>query len=137
MSEDPEGLLADACAELYADPLGWVMMAFEWGSDELTGFDGPDDWQRDYLRQLGKQIEDRGFDGVTPCLPIQMSTASGHGIGKSTLVAWLILFIMSTRPFAKGVVTATTYPQLRTKTWGELDKWKTRCITGHWFTITA
>ena len=137
MNENPEALLADACAELYADPLGWVMMAFEWGSDELTGFDGPDDWQRDYLRQLGKQIEDRGFDGVTPCLPIQMSTASGHGIGKSTLVAWLILFIMSTRPFAKGVVTATTYPQLRTKTWGELAKWKKRCITGHWFTITA
>ena len=51
----------------------------------------------------------------------------------SCLTAIIILWIMSTRPFAKGVVTANTSDQLRTKTWGELGKWKKRCITGHWF----
>ncbi|EBI0451191.1 terminase, partial [Salmonella enterica subsp. enterica serovar Cerro] len=61
------------------------------------------------------------------------ATSSGHGIGKSALTAWVILYIMSTRPFCKGVVTANTSEQLRTKTWGELGKWKKRCITGHWF----
>ena len=40
---------------------------------------------------------------------------------------------MSTRPQAKGIVTANTGEQLRTKTWGELGKWRTRCIVGHWF----
>lgn len=40
---------------------------------------------------------------------------------------------MSTRPFAKGIVTANTSDQLRTKTWGELGKWRSRCIIGHWF----
>jgi len=133
----PEQQLADACADFYADPLGFVLFAFDWTRGELAGFAGPDLWQRAYLEELGAQIAQRNFDGVTPCLPIQMTTASGHGIGKSTLVAWLILFIMSTRPGAKGVVTATTYPQLRTKTWGELGKWRSRCITGHWFTVTA
>jgi len=51
----------------------------------------------------------------------------------SALTAWLILWIMSTRPHCKGIVTANTSDQLRTKTWGELGKWKKRCITGHWF----
>lgn len=40
---------------------------------------------------------------------------------------------MSTRPHSKGVVTANTGDQLRTKTLAELAKWRQRCITGHWF----
>ena len=90
----PEQQLADACADFYADPLGFVLFAFDWTRGELSGFAGPDLWQRAYLEELGAQIAQRNFDGVNPCLPIQMTTASGHGIGKSTLVAWLILFII-------------------------------------------
>ena len=41
----------------------------------------------------------------------------------TTLVAWLILWIMSTRPMANGVVTANTAEQLNSKTWSELKKW--------------
>ncbi|WP_423820845.1 terminase [Salinisphaera sp. SPP-AMP-43] len=48
-------------------------------------------------------------------------------------MAWTILFIMSTRPGCKGVVTANTSDQLRTKTWAELAKWHRRCITRDWF----
>jgi hypothetical protein len=44
---------------------------------------------------------------------------------------------MSTRPFAKGVVTANTNPQLRTKTWAEIQKWNKLSITGHWFHVTS
>lgn len=44
---------------------------------------------------------------------------------------------MSTRPFAKGIVTANTGDQLRTKTWGELAKWKGRCLTGNWFELNS
>lgn len=51
----------------------------------------------------------------------------------SAYSAWAILFIMATRPFSKGVVTANTSEQLRTKTWAELAKWKKLCICGHWF----
>ena len=126
-------LLADECARYYADPYGWVMWAFDWGHGELAGFDGPDDWQRDTLVKIGEKIRENAFDGVVPVDPVRIATASGHGIGKSALTAWLILWIESTRPHAKGIVTANTSDQLRTKTWGELGKWRSRCIVGHWF----
>lgn len=126
-------LLADESSKYYADPLGWVLWAFDWGHGELEGFDGPDIWQREQLISIGKQVLERGFNGITPVDPIREATASGHGIGKSAETSWIILWIMSTRPFAKGIVTANTSDQLKTKTWGELGKWRSRCITGHWF----
>jgi hypothetical protein len=126
-------ILADECSRFYADPYGWVMWAFDWGYADLEGFDGPDVWQRDTLIDIGKEVLDRKFNGVEPVDPIREATASGHGIGKSALTAWIILWIMSTRPHAKGIVTANTSDQLRTKTWGELGKWRSRCIVGHWF----
>jgi len=125
--------LADECSQFYADPLGWVLWAFDWGHGELQGFEGPDQWQRDILIEIGEEVVERGFNGVTPVDPIREATASGHGIGKSAITAWLILWIMSTRPYAKGIVTANTSDQLRTKTWGELGKWRSRCLVGHWF----
>jgi len=94
---------------------------------------GPDRWACDWLDDLSKQVERNGFTGTKAVKPVQMATSSGHGIGKSTLTAWVILCIMSTRPHAKGTVTANTAEQLRTKTWAELGKWHKRCITGHWF----
>lgn len=125
--------LADECSQFYADPLGWVMWAFDWDYGDLTGFDGPDEWQSDSLTDIGNAVKESGFDGVAPVDPIRMATASGHGIGKSALTAWVILWIMSTRPYAKGIVTANTSDQLRTKTWAEVGKWRSRCIVGHWF----
>ena len=130
-------MLADDCARFYADPLGWVMWAFDWGVGELEGFNGPDQWQIDWLTDVGNQVSNREFDGVTPVDPIRMATASGHGIGKSALTAWVILWIMSTRPHAKGVVTANTGDQLKTKTWGELGKWRSRSLIGHWFEFNS
>jgi hypothetical protein len=127
--------IATDCSQYYDDPLGWVMWAFPWGEEgtPLEDFDGPDVWQVELFEEWGVQIKLRGFDGFTPCEPIQFGIASGHGIGKSALSAWIILFIMSTRPHSKGVVTANTSDQLRTKTWGELGKWRKMCLTGHWF----
>lgn len=137
--DDPELKLACEIAEFYDDPLGFVLYAFPWGEDHslLEGAEGPRKWQWEFLDTWGKEIKTRGFDGKTPVSPIQFSIASGHGIGKSALSAWITLFIMSTRPHSKGVVTATTSPQLKTKTWAELGKWKKLCITGHWFNYNA
>ncbi|MBF0215242.1 MAG: terminase [Magnetococcales bacterium] len=129
--------LARAVGEFYHDPLGFVLFAFPWGHDELKGHTGPRTWQREYLTQLGEEVRRRNFNGHDPVDPVQMATASGHGIGKSALTAWLILWIMSTRPHAKGVVTANTADQLRTKTWGELGKWLKICITGRWFDFSS
>ena len=55
--------------------------------------------------------------------PVRIAVASGHGVGKSALVAWLILWASATVPSTRGVVTANTETQLKTKTWTELGKW--------------
>jgi hypothetical protein len=98
---------------------------------------GPDRWACEFLDDLGKDIRERGFDGKHTVKPIRYSTASGHGIGKSVLVSWLIKFILDTRPFSKGVVTANTADQLRTKTWAELGKWHSLSLTEHLYDFTS
>lgn len=55
----------------------------------------------------------------------------------SALVSWLILWALGTKEDTKGIVTANTETQLRTKTWAELAKWHRLCILGHWFIFTA
>lgn len=131
--------LADAVSEYYADPLGFVRFAFEWGKPgtSLAAYSGPDEWQEQFLADLGAEVQARGFDGKHAVKPIRFATSSGHGIGKSTIVAWLVCWILSTRPGAQGTVTANTFTQLETKTWAAIQRWMKLCITGHWFDITS
>lgn len=131
--------LVNWCGELYFDPYAWVMGAFPWGEPNtlLENETGPDVWQTAMLCEIRDELYLKNFDGNAPVDPLQYARASGHGIGKSAFVSWINLFLMSTRPYCSGVVTASTAPQLRTKTWAELAKWRALCITGHWFTITA
>jgi hypothetical protein len=68
---------------------------------------------------------------------LRIAVASGHGIGKSALIAWIILYAMSTMTDTRGIVTANTASQLSSKTWAELAKWHRLCLTGRWFTLTA
>lgn len=133
---DPQIDLANQISEFYADPLGFVRFAYPWGEPgPLEDYDGPDAWQAEVLAQIGEEIRKRRFDGHTPVSPLRMATASGHGIGKSALVAWLVDWIMSTRPYAQGTVTANTYTQLSTKTWARVKFWTKLCITADWFEV--
>lgn len=116
------------------NPLGYVLAAFEWGKGELARFDGPDTWQIDVLTTISDKLKEGKITGEEA---IQIAMASGHGIGKSALVAWIILWAISTHIDAKGVVTANTETQLKTKTWSELSKWHRLSINSHWFTLTA
>lgn len=125
--------LGDVCARLRNYPYEWVMWAFDWGEGQLEGFESPDKWQTELLQEWGRQIRDDPFNGVDAVAPKQFAVTSGHGVGKSALSSWLGLFVMSTRPMSKGVYTANTGEQLKTKTWAEMAKWKDLCITGHWF----
>jgi len=128
-----EEALAEDIAEFYDDPYGFIMYVFPWGVKDgpLEEYDGPDDWQAEQLIRIGEEfIKD-------PLTTIREATASGHGIGKSAEVAWIILWAMSTRPHLNGVVTANTLPQLNTKTWRELAVWHKRAINIHWFKWTA
>src|SRR4051812_18656315 len=130
--------IAHVIDETYDDPLAFVKLAYPWGEPgELAGFSGPDRWQSDFLEELGREVRTRGFDGVRAVSPIRMATASGHGIGKSTLVAWIVNWIMSTRPNCQGTITANTYTQLETKTWAAILKWTRLCVTSPWFLTTG
>ncbi|KKK70781.1 hypothetical protein LCGC14_2920530, partial [marine sediment metagenome] len=55
----------------------------------------------------------------------------------STLAAWLIDWIMSTRPYCRGAITANTFTQLKTKTWAALHEWHALSLTKGRFTITS
>jgi hypothetical protein len=115
-----------------------VKYAYPWGQPGLLErHEGPDDWQRDFLLELGRQVRERNFDGMQPVAPIRMCVASGHGVGKTVLQAWLCHWIMSTRPRAKGTATANTYAQLSTKTWAAIQSWARLLINRHWFQITG
>lgn len=136
LATSPEMQLAEAVGEYYANPLGFVLFAFPWGElGPLLNEVGPDEWQKAFLRDLGAAVKARKFDGSTPVEPIREAVSSGHGIGKSTLSAWLVCWIMSTRPNSQGTVTANTWPQLESKTWPAIQTWMSRCITSRWFTV--
>jgi L-rhamnose mutarotase len=128
----PEQLIAliEALAEYTHDPLGFVYFAFEWGEGELADYDGPDEWQKKVLTDLRDGL-------ITLEEAILIAVSSGHGIGKSAFVSWLILWAISTRENTKGVVTANTESQLKTKTWSELAKWYRLFIGKELFEFTA
>lgn len=133
----PDLQLAEAVAEYYDDPLGFVLFAYPWGEGQLEGQDGPDDNQREFLTSLGEEVRKRKFNGSDPVMPILMAATSGHGTGKSVQGAWIADWILSTRPHSIGTVTAGTFTQLETRTWAAIRSWTKLCITAHWFDIQA
>jgi hypothetical protein len=122
--------LEEAMGEFVDDPLGYVYFAFEWGKGSLVDDEGPDVWQARTLSRIGAQC-------LTLDHALQLAIASGHGVGKTALIAWLILWFMSTRPHPQVLVTANTRSQLQTKTWRELAKWQKLAINGAWFEWSA
>jgi hypothetical protein len=131
-----ESAIADFAASCYADPLRWVLGAFPWGEPgPLEDEPGPDDNQTEFLESLGGEIRRRGFNGVTPVMPIQMAETSGHGTGKSALGGWLVSFLMSTRPHCDLTVTAGTYTQLEARTWPAIKFWTKLALTAPWFDV--
>ena len=92
--------------------------------------DGPDVWQRDILDLIGTKLR-------RDAPPLWVSVASGHGIGKSALVSWVVLWALATMQDTRVVVTANTEAQLRTKTWPEIAKWHSMSLVRDMFTFTA
>lgn len=85
------------------DPLAYVMYAFPWDrpGSALAGEGGPQPWQRDVLEKLGEGL-------MSTQEAMRVAVASGHGIGKSALVSWIVLWALSTTRDTRGIVTANT-----------------------------
>lgn len=135
--------LAAALARYEFDPYGFVLWAFPWKEPGkgLANEDGPEDWQREQLERIGEKLRTGipSGDALAEYLGavVEEDISAGHGVGKSALVSWLILWALSTHPDTRGVVTANTETQLQTKTWAELGKWHNLFIARELFRFTA
>lgn len=124
--------LIEDIAKFYDNPLGFVKYVFPWGEESLKE-ESIDEWQAETLQDIGNAVK----NGATLDEAIRLAIASGHGIGKTAFVSWIILWFISTREFPQIVVTSNTANQLSAKTWRELAKWHRLSINKHWFEWTA
>lgn len=83
----------------------------------------PDAWQAEALNALdnGKNVAIR----------------SGHGVGKTSCMAWIVIHAVATHGFAKVPCTAPTGHQLRDLLWAEIAMWLNRSKIKDMLTWTA
>ena len=119
------------------NPLAWVMYTFPWGQKgtPLEHFVGPRKWQKEVLTQLGEHIKEN--NGKVDFNTFRMATSSGRGIGKSALVSWIVIWMLTTRIGSSTIVSANSESQLRSITWAEITKWLSMAINSHWFEVSA
>src|SRR4029453_7356202 len=87
-------------------------------------------WRQDpgqYVRQrfgvapTGQQQQI--LDAIAPP-GAKVTVRSGHGIGKTTVAAWVVLWHLETHAFSKTPCTAPSSHQLRDVLWAEIAKWR-------------
>lgn len=140
MTEQEELDLAEELAAYQHDPLGFAQNMFPWGDEGQLKDEKLEDWQVGILTELRGRLQagESAEDGMKYAAEaIQLAVASGNGIGKSALIAILILWCLSTMEDAMGVVTANTQTQLKTKTWPRLSTWYNLFLAKHLFVYTA
>jgi phage terminase large subunit len=94
-----------------------VLPFLPYGSPADGGRPVLEKWQHDFLNGFF-----RGADGQ-PIDDPRHSVRSGHGCGKTTVIAILALWFVTTHYDAKCVITAASQDQLRDGAWSELRKW--------------
>jgi hypothetical protein len=117
MVDEAEGLdeaddLVEQIMACTNSPLDFVRLTFP----DIT----PERWQAEVLKEVGDQLEENARLGRFK--PIQIGICSGNGIGKSTLMSWIILWTLITFEDSIGVATAGSEAQLRVRLWGELAR---------------
>ena len=119
------------------DPLAFVLLLFPWGDPgtPLEHFQGPRKWQRDILIDIRDHIKQN--NGKLDFDTFREAVASGRGIGKSALVSWLTIWMLSTRIGSTTIVSANSEAQLRSVTWAEITKWLAMALNSHWFEVAA
>lgn len=125
--------LRERLAEFRWDPLGAVMYGFAWGEGELAPFKGPRIWQCEELDRLGAHLQ----NPETRYTLYQRWISSGHGPGKTTLLAFLAWWNQSTFLDAMARITANTDRQLTGTTSPEFARWFRQAINAHWFTANV
>ena len=124
-------------SQIKDDPLAFVRLAFPWGQPgtPLEHFEGPRTWQREVLAELRDHI--KANNGRVDFETFRAATSSGRGIGKSALVSWLVIWMLTTRIGSTTIVSANSEAQLRSVTWAEITKWLSMSLQSHWFEVSA
>lgn len=89
------------------DPCAWVNAQF--GAE-------PDAWQAEALTALATGHH--------------VAVRSGHGVGKTTFLAWTVLWWLDVKGYAKVPCAAPTEHQLEDHLWPEMNIWLTRSKLG-------
>ena len=137
-AEDEQELMARLWAPAIKDnPLAFVMYAFPWSvpGTPLEHFTGPRKWQREVLNDIGEHIKQN--KGKIDFDTLREAISSGRGIGKSALVSWLTIWMLSTRIGSTTIISANSEAQLRSVTWAEITKWLAMSLNSHWFEVSA
>jgi hypothetical protein len=116
---EPEDI-GEWLASCSKDPVKFVMEAFPWGSGELANAKGPEEWQRWALEEIRDKMMGPG-EAIA-----KIACASGHGVGKSALAAWIILWGISMSADCRGLVTGSTEAQVMQRLRAELKIWARR-----------
>jgi hypothetical protein len=125
--EDPDRI-ADDLAACRGDPELFVDTMFDWNAPELKG-KAPEKWQREVLAAIR--------DGLPLHRAVRIACASGHGVGKTCLTSWIILWAMATCGDCRGILTASNEAQLFTRNRAELRKWYRLFRGRDFFELTA
>lgn len=105
----------DGASEVPAWRKAWLRSAIEGPLPFVTDVLGatPYPWQADVMR-------------VFPMRTRRVAVRAGHGVGKTTLEAWLALWGLSTHLPIKIPITSNSQDQLRDTIWPEIRKWHRR-----------
>ena len=133
VSPEDRQLLIDHMMQRRHDPAGHAKLIYPWGEGVLRGIAGPRAWQCDVMAAIGVHLT----NPETRFTPCRIARASGHGIGKSALIAMLVKWGLDTGIDTRIVITANTESQLLTKTAPEIVKWHNLSHTRDWFRPTA
>ncbi len=121
--------------------LNFVKYVYPWGKigTPLERYVGPRIWQAEDLGEIAAHLTAQRAAEAGKQTPEmwRKATASGRGVGKSALVAWLAHWMMSTRIGSTVLITANTEMQLKSRTFAELTKWFTMAMNSHWFEPTV
>lgn len=140
-SQEEAKRAAEWIASFRNRPLDFVLAVWPWGvPGSRLEKRRLENWQFDHLKELqddllsGEEDEAKALaDGDIYSRVHRFSTASGHGVGKTALVAMVIHWFVSTHPYCQAIITANTETQLSSKTWRELAVWSADAINaGHW-----
>ena len=137
-AEDEQELMSRLWAPAIKDnPLAFVMFAFPWGQQgtPLEHFKGPRKWQREVLSDIAAHIKQN--QGKIDFDTLRHAVSSGRGIGKSALVSWITIWMLSTRIGSTTIISANSESQLRSVTWAEITKWLAMSLNSHWFEVSA